>query len=192
MKTDACRIASGYQVGGLLVTSRGVKLETIIDIPCLLTGVWSRFGVHLFYGHASTADMDAMEAAGDRWLADNPGRTVELVVIFPSRARMTTAERMRMARLLKKRERFRDASATVILAQGLTGAVHRSVLTGLLMLAPPPHPARIFAATHDAVTWLRPYVQSLCGAEATTPALTAAVDELCARFSTRLDAAVRQ
>src|SRR5215510_6266317 len=101
-------------------------------MPCLLTGVWSRFGVHLFHGHVTTTEMDDMEAAGDRWVERHPGRTTELVIIYPSRARMSTAERMRMARLLKKRERFRAAAATVILAQGLIGSVQRSVLTGLL------------------------------------------------------------
>jgi hypothetical protein len=162
-----------------------VKLETLIDMPCLLTGVWSRFGVHLFYGQVTTSQMDQMEAAGDRWLATHPGKTVELVIIYPSKARMTTLERQRMARILKKREQNRAAAATVILAQGLTGSVHRSVLTGLLLLAPPPNPAKVFGKTHDAVAWLQPFAQSLCGPEATLPSLTAAVDELCAQFEPR-------
>jgi hypothetical protein len=163
-----------------------LRLETIIDIPCMTTGVWSRFGVHLFYGHASTEDMDQMEKAGDRWMAKNPGRTVELVIIYPSRARMSSAERMRMARLLKKREKLRDAAATVILADGLIGAVHRSVLTGLLLLAPPPNPAKIFGATPAAVAWLEPYAKSLCGPQATAQSLVVAVEELCKSFETRI------
>jgi hypothetical protein len=163
-----------------------VKLEPIIDMPCLLTGVWSRLGVHLFHGHVTTAEMDQMEAAGDRWLASHPGKTVELVIIYPSPARMSSPERMRMARLLKKRERNRAAAATVILAQGLTGSVHRSVLTGLLLLAPPPNPAKVFGSIADAVAWLQPFAQSLCGAEATAASLNAAVEELCANFRTRM------
>jgi hypothetical protein len=95
-------------------------------------------------------------------------------------------ERVRMAKLLKKREKQRVASATVILAQGIMGSAQRSMLTGLLMLAPPPHPAKVFGASRDAVGWLQPYVKSLCGPEATTPSLSAAVDELCARFQARL------
>jgi hypothetical protein len=160
-----------------------VKFESLIEMPCVHTAVWKRFGVHLFYGETTVADMDKMDVAGDRWLEKNPGRTVELVIIYPSKARMTTPERQRMARLLKKREKQRAAAGTVILAQGLTGAVHRSVLTGLLLLAPPPNPAKVFGDTHAAVAWLQPYIQPLCGLEATTPSLTAAVDELCAAFS---------
>jgi hypothetical protein len=163
-----------------------VKLETLIDMPCLLTGVWSRLGVHLFYGKVTTDDMDAMERSGDAWLAKNPGKTVELTIIYPSDARLTTAERMRMARILKRREKDRAATGTVILAEGLTGAVHRSVLTGLLLLAPPPHPAKVFGSTRDGVSWIAPHVRSLCGVGASPQALQSAVDELCSKFSARL------
>ena len=162
-----------------------MTLDTIIDIPCLMTGVWSRLGVHLFHGQFSTSDMDVAEKAGDQWLARHPGKTVELVIIYPSNARMTHSERMRMARLLKRREKERAASATVILAQGLTGSVHRSVLTGLLLLVPPPHPAKVFGSTRDAITWLTPHARALCGDGANTEALTAAVEELCAKFQAR-------
>jgi hypothetical protein len=127
--------------------------------------------------------MDLIERTGDAWLAKHPGRTVELVIIFPSSARMTNAERMRMARMLKRHEKNRTAAGTVILAEGLTGAVHRSVLTGLLMLAPPPHPAKIFGVTRDAVTWLAPHVQALCGAGAEAGALLSAVEDLAAKFN---------
>lgn len=162
-----------------------MKLEPIIDMPCLLTGIWSRLGVHLFHGSVTTSDIDEMERRGDAWFAANPGRIVELVVIYASRARLSTAERMRMSRLIKRREKDRAASATVILAAGLSGAVHRSILTGLTLVAPPPHPMKVFGATRDAVNWLAPHVQALCGADATADALMAAVDDLAARFKPR-------
>jgi hypothetical protein len=163
-----------------------MRLEPLIDMPCLLTATWSRLGVHLFHGKVTTRDIDAMEQAGDAWLAKHPGKTVELVIVFPSGERMSSSERIRMARLIKRHEKNRTASATVILAEGLTGAVHRSVLTGLQMLAPPPHPAKVFGATHAAVTWLTPHVQALCGPSADPDALMAAVDALCAKFQARL------
>jgi hypothetical protein len=163
-----------------------MKLGTIIDMPCLLTGAWSRFGVHLFHGKVTTSDIDMMERLGDAWFAKNPGRLVELVVVFPSDARLSSEERTRMTQLMKRREKDRIASATVILAEGLTGAVHRSVLTGLLLLARPPHPIKIFGTTKAAVTWLAPHVQTLCGATATADNLNAAVDELSGRFRARM------
>jgi hypothetical protein len=164
-----------------------VKLEPIIDMPCLLSGVWQHFAVHVFHGVVTTHDMDKMEAAGDAWLKRNPGRTIELVIIYPSKARMTTEERQRMARIIKRREKERNASATVILAEGLTGAVHRSVLTGITLLAPPPHPWKVFGKTSDAVKWIAPHVQALSGERVDPAALGQAVDDLCNQFQSRLD-----
>jgi len=74
------------------------------------------------------------------------------------------------------------ASATVVLASGLQGAMHRSVLTGLQMIAPPPHPTRVFGALREAVTWIAPHVQALCGVDTTPEELLATIEELCARF----------
>ena len=60
------------------------------------------------------------------------------------------------------------------------------LFAGLLMLAPPPHPVKVFGKTKDAVAWLAPYVRSLCGPTATDDALVAAVDDLCTTFKARL------
>ena len=155
-------------------------------MPFLMTGTWARFGAHLFHGKVTTTDIDQIQRASDGWRAKNPGKTVELVVIYPSGARMTISERLRFSRLLKKDERERTASATVVLAEGLTGAAQRSMLTGLLMMAPPPHPAKVFGTIRDAVAWLAPHVRALCGPEATSDALYAAVEELAARFRARM------
>jgi hypothetical protein len=162
-----------------------MRLEPIIDLPYLMTGNWARFGAHLFHGRVTASDIEQIERASDAWRAKNPGKTVELVVIYPSGARMTISERMRFARLLKKNEHERTASATVVLSEGLTGAAQRSMLTGLLMMAPPPHPAKVFGTTRAAVSWLAPHVQALCGPEATSDAIYAAVEELGARFRAR-------
>lgn len=162
-----------------------MKLEPVIDMPCLLSGIWSRFAVHLFYGKVTVPDIEQMERVGEAWYAKHPGKLVELVVIYPSRARLSMVERQRMSREIKRREKDRTASATVILAEGLVGAAHRSVLTGLMMLAPPPHPIKVFGKTNDAIAWLTPRVQALCGPSATKEALIAAVDEFSARFLPR-------
>jgi hypothetical protein len=163
-----------------------MKLEAVVDMPCLLSAAWSRFGVHLFHGKITVRDIDEIERIGDEWFARHPGKLVELVIIFPSRARLTTAERLRLSRMIKRREKERTASATVILAEGLIGAAHRSVLTGLMLLAPPPHPAKVFGKTADAIGWLAPRVRALCGESATNESLIAAVDELCASFAPRM------
>jgi hypothetical protein len=159
-----------------------MKLETLIHLPNVMTGVWRRFGVHAFEGHITTDDMTRMQIAGDGWMRRNPGSMVELVIIFPSDARMSGDERARLAAMIKRSEAARAAAATVVLASGLMGSMHRSVLTGLQMLAPPRHPSKVFGGLPDAVQWLSPHVQQLCGPEATGPALLGAVEAMCATF----------
>jgi len=162
-----------------------VKLEPIIQIKPAWTAVCGRFGVHVFEGHLSLSDMDRMEEIGDAWYRRNPGRLVELAIVFPSKALMSSEERQRMARLIKRWERDRDASATVILAEGLLGAMQRSVLTGMLMIVPAPHPSKIFGNIEEAVTWIHPYVARLCPEAKTRDIALGAVEELCRSFKKR-------
>jgi hypothetical protein len=159
-----------------------MKLEPIIQMHNMLTGTWRRFGVHVFEGQLTLDDMTRLDMASSAWMRRNPGRLVELVIVYPSDTRMTSTERERMALIVKKWESMRTASATVILATGLIGAMHRSILTGIRLLAPPPHPMKIFGDTAEAVTWIAPHVAELCGAEATAPALNAAVEDFCTTF----------
>lgn len=162
-----------------------VKLEPIIEAPYMITGMWRRFAVHLFEGKVTIAHMDRIEAESERWHSKVKGKLVEMVVVLPSEAKMTHDERVRMTRIIKRWEHTRVASATVILAQGLTGSLHRSVLTGMQMLVPAPHPTKVFGMTRDATAWLAPRVQEVCGAEAQPDALDSAVSELADRFAKR-------
>ncbi len=162
-----------------------MKLEPIIEMPCMLTGLWKRFAVHVFEGKVTVADMEDLEKRSAVWHSKIAGKMVEMVVILPSDAKMTSEERAKMTQIIRRWEHTRLASATVILAQGLVGAMHRSVLTGMQMIVPAPHPVKVFGATNDAVAWLAPHVRELCGAEAAPEALSAAVDDLIARFGAR-------
>jgi hypothetical protein len=154
-------------------------------MPVVMTGVWRRMAVHLFEGKVTVSDMDRIDAVGADFRRRVPGKMVELVVVFPSDARMTSEERTRMAAIIKRWEHLRTASSTVILAKGLTGALHRSVLTGLQILAPAPHPLKVFGAIAPAVKFLTPFVQELVGSEATVESLQLGVDDLCTRFAKR-------
>jgi hypothetical protein len=104
------------------------------------------------------------------------------VIIFPSKAMMNAEERRRMTHLIKRWEPERDASATVILAEGLLGSIQRSVLTGFSLVAPPPHPMKVFGKIPEAVTWLHPYVAPLCPDASAPDVVLAAVQELCRDF----------
>lgn len=162
-----------------------MKLEPIIELPCLATGVWRRFAVHIFEGKLTLDNITQLEKDSEVWHSKLSEKLVEMVVIHPSQSKMTSEERKRMQGLIKRWENTREAGATVILAQGLAGALHRSVLTGLLMAVPAPHPTKVFGATNDALRWLAPSIQKTCGPEARIDALIAAVAELSAHFQRR-------
>ena len=162
-----------------------MDLEPLLEKPYLATGLWRQLAVHLFQGKVTLADMDELEADSALSHARVKAKLVELVVILPSKAEMTHEERVRMARIIKRWEKQRVASATVVAAEGLLASIHRSVLTGLQLLVPPPHPTKVFASTPLALRWLEPYVKEVCGPEATTGALVDAVEGLQKRFATR-------
>jgi hypothetical protein len=161
-----------------------MKFEPVIALPTAWTSVCGQFVLHLFEGRLSLADMQHMQDLAARWLTKHPERRVELVVVLPSSANMTMEERQRMARLIKQGEPQRAASGTVILAQGLTGSFQRSVLTGLMLLVPPPHPAKVFAGVQDAVRWLHPHARALMP-KLELEQLVAAVDAHVATFRAR-------
>lgn len=138
-----------------------MNFTPLYQLPNAWTLASDRFGLHLFDGEVTVDEMDEMERLAASWHESNPGRTVELVVIEPSRHRMTGEERRRMSELMKTWEHARAASATVIVADGLLGAIHRSILTGLVMLAPPAHPAKICPNLSAALDFLRPHLDEL-------------------------------
>jgi hypothetical protein len=145
-----------------------LNFEPVIRLPAAWSSVSGSFVVHLFEGTVTISEMDRMQQIGDAHNARHPGKRVELVVIHSSDARMTSDERTQMARLIKQGACHRTASATVILADGLLGALHRSTLTALLMVARPPHPAKVFGDVPEAMRWLWPQLRAL---QATAPTI---------------------
>lgn len=154
-----------------------------------LAGAWTavdnRLAVHVFEGHLTLSDMDRLQTFGDDWTRDNPGKRAELVIVYPSDSRMTSEERTRMGGLIKRWEQDRIGSATVILAQGMLGAMQRSVLTGLQFIAPPKHPQKVFGTVPDAITWLVPFVREVNGPTVNEVNLRLSIETLCRDFQAR-------
>jgi len=164
-----------------------MRFEPLICMSTAWTSVFGRFALHMFEGRVTLDDMDLMQSIGEHWNVKHPGRRVELVVVLPSDARMTVEERARMARLIKLGESHRAASATVILAQGLLASMQRSVLTGMMMIAPSPHPVKVFGGLHEAARWIYPHVQELCGPALKLEPFIAALDQQLESFKARPD-----
>jgi len=162
-----------------------MRFETVVKMPSSWSGVYRHVAIHLFQDRVTVEQMDQLESVATAWRRRHPGKMVELVVIFPSNNQMTGEERSRMTKLMKRWEVDRTAAATVILADGLMGALHRSVLTGLVMLVPPSHPAKVFGSVRDAVTWLVPHVSALWNSAVVETELLVAVESFCAEFELR-------
>ena len=126
-----------------------------------------------------------MQQVGDLWRARNPGRLVEMVVVFPSSARLSDDERKRLVQLVAHRERDRAASATVILAEGMQGAMQRSMLTALNLMRRPPHPAKVFSTVADGAAFLAPHYAELRERGAPRLDLASAAEEECESFRRR-------
>jgi len=142
---------------------------------------WRMFTVSIFDGVLGEAELDDLQASITEWRAHHPGKTVDLAIIYPTRAGMTAAQRKKWLEIIKCTERQRVAGATVILAEGMLGSVHRGIVTSFNLLAPPPHPVRVFGRVSAALTWLSPYLQDRCGAapiEVLERDLTALADEI--------------
>jgi hypothetical protein len=139
----------------------------------------------LFEGRLTVTDMNRMQAIGDEWRRKNAFKSVDLSIIYPSDSKMTNEERTRMAQLIKHGDEFRTAAATVILAEGMLAAVQRSILTGLILVTRPPHPAKVFATTAEALRWVLPHVSMLQGPGLTSADVLGAVTDLCAEFQAR-------
>jgi len=160
------------------------QFEWLAQLPSAWTCVSGRFGVHFFQGELSVSDMDRLEAVGERWQRGNKGPRVEMVVILPSRARLSGDERQRMSRLMRHGEADRVAAATVILADGVSGSLQRSLLTGLLLVTPAPHPVKVCGKLDEALLFLSPYLQKL-GGQPNLGELVSAVNALYAAFRDR-------
>lgn len=161
-----------------------MRFEPLFRTATAWISVFDHFAVHLFEGAVSVSDMDRIQSVGERWNVRHPGKRAELVVIFPSNARLTPEERARMAQLVKVGQTHRAAAATVILASGMLGSMQRSMLTGLTMISPPPHPWKVFGTIVDALTWLTPHLVATCQIESVQTideALTRHLEEFKAR-----------
>jgi hypothetical protein len=131
-------------------------------------GTWKNLLVWVVQGHTGVAQLEKLRI---RFLelarARGDEKHVALIVLYPSESTMSAEERRCLARMIDESKRRRLASSTAVLAKGLMGAVHRSILTGMSILVPPPHPNRIVSSIEDAIAFVHPHVVQSCGAIAT-------------------------
>ncbi len=154
-----------------------VELDRVVVADKFVVGTWRRLIALVFDGNLDMTALELLRLRSDEWLEAHPGRTVDIAIVQPSATQMDDATRKMLALVIKDHQDNRNAAATVILATGLRGALHRSVVTAVNMMAPPPYPGRVFGAVDDALDWLSPYIVELCG-EAPLVEIAAELDAL--------------
>ena len=127
-------------------------------------GAWRDLVIWVVDGHTPLDELKRLRSRVAEWRQQRAARkNVALTVLYPSPSTMSTEERLTVARMIDETKHDRTASATVVLADGILGALHRSILTGLSIVVPSPHPVRISADLGTAITFVLPHVERLCG-----------------------------
>jgi hypothetical protein len=126
--------------------------------------MWKQLVLWVVDGHTPLDELEQLRRLVHAWYVDQgDAKNVTLVVIHGTNTTMNADERRAVARMIDETKSSRVASATVVLGDGMVGALHRSILTGFSFLVPPPHPVKIFARVEPAVVFLHPFIEALCG-----------------------------
>jgi hypothetical protein len=139
-----------------------VRPERVTDSYAI--AAWKGLVVWVVDGHTPLDELERLRVLVRGWTRERgAAKNVTLVVIHASSTTMSTEERRSVARMVEETKSSRLASSTVVAAAGVVAALHRSILTGISLLVPPPHPVKIVANVPAAVRFLHPYVEVLCG-----------------------------
>lgn len=126
--------------------------------------MWEGLVLWVADGETPVEELRALTQFVKRYRAERGERpNVALTVIHGTRTGMTAEARREVTRLIDLTKHDRVASSTVVLAQGMLGALHRSILTGMELVVPAPHPVKICGDVSTAVAFLHPYIVELCG-----------------------------
>lgn len=140
-----------------------VRAERVTDSYAI--AVWRRLVLWVVDGHTPVVELERLRTLVHEWSRGQSGeKNVTLVLLHASRSTMEADERRAVLRMIDETKHDRVASATVVLARGMIGALHRSILTGFSLLLPPPHPTRVFGEVPPAIAFLHGHIESLCGA----------------------------
>jgi hypothetical protein len=144
--------------------------------------VFKRLVLWVVDGHTPVHELEHLSEIVRAWGRQHHGtKNVALVVIHAKRSTMSAEERRPVLRMIDETKHDRLASATVVLASGMLGALHRSILTGFSLLVPSPHPTKVFGDVESAIAFLHPYIETACG-PIPTRHIAAMVDDLLAEI----------
>lgn len=141
-------------------------------------GTFKNLLIWVAQGHTNVAELQELRVLfGMLAKARGDEPHVSLIILYPSDSTMSGEERRVVTKLIEESKHRRLASATAVLATGVMAAVHRSILTGINLLVPPPHPNRITASIDEAISFVHPHVVKSSG-PITQADVRAMIDEL--------------
>lgn len=114
-------------------------------------------------GHTPLDELERLRALALARMKEHPEKGVSLIVLHGTRSTMSSEERRSVTQMIDQTKHTRVASSTVVLGRGVIGSLHRSILTGMSIIAPPPHPVRICADVPAAIEFLHPYIEAVAG-----------------------------
>jgi hypothetical protein len=127
-------------------------------------GTWKRLLIWVVEGHTPLDQLEKLRIRiGALSRERGEHKHVALTILYPSDSSMSADERACVARMIEETKQRRLAASTAVLAQGVMGSVHRSILTGMSLLVPPPHPNKIAATEDAAIAFVHPYVVQSSG-----------------------------
>jgi hypothetical protein len=140
----------------------GVRPTRLTDSYAI--AAWKGLVVWVVDGHTPLEELERLRVVVRDWMRERgSAKNVSLVVIHANSTTMSGEERRTVAKIVEDTKSSRIASANVVVSSGVVAALHRSILTGLSLLVPPPHPVKVFANVSPAIRFLHPYIEALCG-----------------------------
>lgn len=144
-----------------------VRPQVVVDHVTVsyAVGTWKHLLLWVVEGHTPVEQLERLRVRIGALSRDRGDKKhVALTVLYPSDSTMSAEERACVAKMIDETKHRRLAAATAVLAQGVMGSVHRSILTGMSLIVPPPHPNRIAASEEAAINFVHPYVVQSSGA----------------------------
>ena len=149
--------------------------EIILCTPACHVGTWRSLVLVCWGSETNATGVDAIRKALENVCAANPNG-VGIIVQIDLRSKPPGKEMRDQLAALQTAFPAVRASANVVSGKGLAVATARSVIAGMMLLARSETPQRVFATTHEAASWIAPFVPGL--ANVTPDEIASAVESL--------------
>ena len=132
-----------------------------VETAGIVHACWRRCSVSVVRGSVTIPDIEALERGFEAYMSEHPGKHVTFSYVLPSDDRLDAKVRDRIKVMMDNYGADTLAAAYVIPADGLTGALQRSILTSIMMLTRGAYPRKVFKSLEDGCAWGAGHLQSI-------------------------------